>query len=203
MKTSNMMEELKLFELQLFAEEGEGGSEEGEGGAGNGSEKGAESARTYTDDDVDKIVAKKKAAWDKDHQKALEAAKAEGARLARMDDDQKKDYEARKSVQELEKANARIRELEAREKHHDLSREASRILLDDHKIVATQDMLDFVVGEDSKSTGANIKKLVGIILADRKAQEEKRATGTTPRSFSGGSGGPVDPYEAIAKKYKR
>ena len=44
---------------------------------------------------------------------------------------------------------------------------------------------------------------VGIILADRKAQEEKRAVGRTPKRYGSEGGAPADPYQAIANKYKR
>ena len=70
----------------------------------------------------------------------------------------------------------------------------------DHKIVATQDMLDFVVADDSETTNANIKKLVGIILDDRRQIEEARAIGRTPKSYE--NNGTVSEIQKRINKYK-
>ena len=63
----------ELFMLQLFAEDPESGEgndtdagtdpESGEGDDGNGAEK------KYTDDDVDEIIKRKKAEWEKQKKK--------------------------------------------------------------------------------------------------------------------------------------
>ena len=68
-------------------------------------------------------------------------------------------------------------------------------------IHVSQDFLDLTVTGDADAAKANVDKLVKIILADRKAQEEKRARGTTPKDFGGAK--EVDPYQAIVNKYKR
>lgn len=203
-----------LFDLQLFADEADtsGSEQAAEKTAGNEAGKESEnksaetSAKTYTDEDVDKIVksrlARAEKKWESEKAEIENKAKAEGERLAKMNDDQKKQYEAEKKDRELQKYKDRIAELEAEQLKGELSKSAAQIMKKDYEIVATQDMLDFVVGKDADSTQANIKKLVGIILDDRKAQEEKRAIGRTPQVYQN-TGDKADPYAAVANKYKK
>ena len=70
-------------------------------------------------------------------------------------------------------------------------------------IIASQDFLDLVVTGDADTSSANVNKLVGIILADRKVQEEKRATGRTPRSYGSGNKGEVSEIDRRIAKYSK
>lgn len=120
----------------------------------------------------------------KDIDDAVEAAKKEAAKLAKMNAQQKQEYEYEKLQKENEEKDARIAELEKEAMRSTLSKQAAEIMKNDHDIIATQDMLDFVVGDDAEQTKALIDKLVGIILEDRKQVETARATGRTPRTYS-------------------
>lgn len=203
-----------LFDLQLFADEADasGSEQAAEAKASDTSDTDSENkstetaAKTYTDEDVDKIVksrlARAEKKWESEKAEIENKAKAEGERLAKMNEDQKKQYEAEKKDRELQKYKDRVAELEAERMRAELAKSASQIMKKDHDIVATQDMLDFVVGKDADSTQENIKKLVGIILDDRKAQDEKRAIGRTPQSYQN-TGSKSDPYSKIVDKYKK
>lgn len=193
-----MANELRKWKLQLFAEEGAGSGDNGAGddssgqGAGTGDDgKGAsgddgkgsdgsgDDGKKYSDDEVNKIVEKKFAKWKAQHEEDLKNAKAEAEKLAKMNAEQKKDYE-------LEKIKAENEKLKAEAARYELGKEAVSILKE-HKIDATQDILDFVVGDDAESTKANIDKFVEIIDSQLKLAEKERATGKTPPGF--GSGG--------------
>ena len=96
-----------------------------------------------------------------------------------MNADQKKDYE-------LEKVKKERDDLKAQAQRFEMGKTAASILKE-HKIDATEDILDFVVGADADSTKANIDKFVGIINAQVKAAEVQRATGKgTPKNYGGG-----------------
>lgn len=201
-----MTDELK-WKLQLFADDPDGGNPggddpDGEGnGAGgnqdpdgdNGQNQGGDGDKKYSDADVDKIVEKKFAKWKTQHEQDLEDAKAEAEKLAKMNADQKKDYE-------LEKIKTENAKLKADAARHELGKTAADILKE-HQIEATQDMLELVVGEDADSTKANIDKLVGIINAQIKAAEVERATGKTPKNY-GDTGTEKTEFQKRIEKYK-
>jgi hypothetical protein len=132
--------------------------------------------KKYSDEEVDKIVKGKYAKWKADYEKDLEAAKEEAAKLAKMNADQKQQYE-------MDKLRAENEELKKAQMRAELGRTASD-LLTEKNIEATQDILDFVVGEDAASTNKNIDKFVKIIEAQVKKAEVARATGTTPRNIT-------------------
>lgn len=86
---------------------------------------------------------------------AVESAKAEAEKLAKMNAEQKQRYE-------LEKLQKESAELKAAAEKVELGRTATSILRE-HKIDATQDILPFVVGADAEDTKGRIDKLVSII----------------------------------------
>ena len=206
-------EKLKNFELQLFAEESnpDEGNKLDEDGTLNEEEKLDEEdkknkesgKRTYDDAEVDRIVAKHKAEWEKQHQKDLEAAKDEARKYERMSKEQREEADKKKAEEEAAKKDARIKELEQQIATDALRKSvAADIEAMPEGINASQDFLDLVVTGDADTANSNVKKLVGIILADRKAQEAKRATGRTPGSYSGSGDGDISEIERRIAKYK-
>lgn len=115
---------------------------------------------------------------------AVKDAKNEAEKLAKMNAEQKRQYELEKAQNRTKELEDQVAQLQKEALKAGLSKEASRILQEEHNIVATQDMLDFVVGDDAEQTNKLIKKLVGIIEADRKAVETARATGRTPKNYT-------------------
>lgn len=192
----------KEWNLQLFAEDPADG-ESTDPDTNNGSEKDPEkesekdqngdSEKKYTDADVDKIVDKKYAAWKDKYEKDMKDAKAEAAKLAKMNTEQKQQYE----MEKLQQENA---ELKAQAMKVELGRTATS-MLKESKIEATQDILDFVVGEDAEKTKANIDKFVSIIDAQLKAAAVNRATGSTPRRYGGGQ--PMSEVQKRIAKYRK
>lgn len=151
---------------------------------GDAKENDATTEKKYTDADLDRIIGKRFARWQAEQEKAVNAAKEEAAKLAKMNAEQRKEYELEKAKNENEKLANRVKDLEKEALRSELSRSAAKIMKERHSIVATQDMLDFVVGEDAEQTSKLIEKLVGIITEDRKQVETVRATGRTPKSYS-------------------
>lgn len=203
------------FNLQLFDDDpgvgGNDGAADGEHDEKDGKEPDQkdkdddkEKPRTYTDADVDRIVAKHKKDWEKAHAKDLEDAKEEARKYERMSKEQREEADKKKAAEEAARKDARIKELEQQIATDALRKSvASDVEAMPEGISASQDFLDLVVTGDADAAKNNVKKLVGIILADRKAQEEKRATGRTPKDYGNNGGGAVDPYTAVANKYKR
>lgn len=139
--------------------------------------------KKYTDAEVDAILNRKFAKWQKAQDKAVADARAEAEKLAKMNSEQKRQYEAEKKDQLIKDQQAEIDRLKQDALRSELSKSAARIMKDDYQIIATQDMLDFAVGADAETTKANIAKLVGIIRDDRRLQEEKRSRGTVPKAY--------------------
>ena len=185
---------------------GEGDTETNEGNKEENGKEQETGNRTYNDNDVDRIVAKHKAKWEKEQKAAIENAvkdaQEEARKLAKMNAEQKAKYEQEKQNREIEAIKAENERLKAEALRSELSKQAARQMKDDHEIIATQDMLDFVVGSDAETTSKNIDKLIGIILDDRKQQEKQRAIGRTPQAFRN-NGESISEIQKRINKYKK
>ncbi len=196
----NKREVLTPFWLQLFADP-EDPQEEKDPEEERDPEEG-KAAKKYDDAEVDRIVAKHKAEWEKQHQKDLETAKEEARKYERMSKEQKEEADRKKAEEEAAAKDARIKELEAQIANAELRKSvAADVEAMPEEISVSQDFLDLTVTGDAETASANVKKLVGIILADRKAQEEKRAIGKPPKKYGNNGGSDTDPYTAIQNKY--
>lgn len=149
--------------------------------------------KKYTDNDVDAIVNKRFAKWKTEQEQAVKSAKEEAEKLAKMNAEQKQNYE----IEKLQKENEKLKQEAAKV---ELSRSATGILAE-KGIEATQDVLDFVVGNDADDTNAKIDKLVKIVESQLKKAEIARATGTTPRTMTN-SGSQLSEFEKRLAKYK-
>lgn len=149
--------------------------------------------KKYTDKDVDAIVNKRFAKWKTEQEQAVKSAKEEAEKLAKMNAEQKQNYE----IEKLQKENEKLKQEAAKV---ELSRSATGILAE-KGIEATQDVLDFVVGNDADDTNAKIDKLVKIVESQLKKAEIARATGSTPKTMTN-SGSPMSEFEKRLAKYK-
>lgn len=149
--------------------------------------------KKYTDKDVDAIVNKRFAKWKTEQEQAVKSAKEEAEKLAKMNAEQKQNYE----IEKLQKENEKLKQEAAKV---ELSRNATGILAE-KGIEATQDVLDFVVGNDADDTKARIDKLVKIVESQLKKSEIARATGTTPKTMTN-SGSQLSEFEKRLAKYK-
>lgn len=212
------LKELKLFtmNLQKFTEgdsDGENSDVGGDSGAkGDGGEdssaddeggKKGEQERSYNDAEVDRIVAKHKAEWERAHKADLEKAKDEARKYERMSKEERAKADQLKAEEEAKAKDARIAELEAKIAEAEMRKTvASELEALPEGFVASQDFLDATVSGDAEKTKAQVERLKRIILDDRKRQEEKRARGNTPRSY--GSGGKeMSRLDAMIAEYSK
>lgn len=195
----------RKMNLQLFAEGGEGGEGKGEGAEGKEGGEGKEGKegkgeKTFTQAEVDEMFKARLAREKEAQEKALEEAKAEAAKLAKMNEQQKQQYELEKQQKANEELQKEIDELKKAQVRIELGKTATN-LLREKDIDATEDMLDFVVGADAESTKTNIDRFVKIIEDQVKKAEVARATGTTPRSY-GNTGGQLSEFDKRLAKYQ-
>lgn len=149
--------------------------------------------KKYTDKDVDAIVNKRFAKWKTEQEQAAKSAKEEAEKLAKMNAEQKQNYE----IEKLQKENEKLKQEAAKV---ELSRSATGILAE-KGIEATQEVLDFVVGADEADTNARIDTLMKIVESQLKKAEIARATGTTPKTMTN-SGSQLSEFEKRLAKYK-
>lgn len=178
--------------LQLFGEDLTEANTEAEAKLDETEAKPAEEKK-YDDNDLDKIIAKKYAKWKADYDKDLKAAKEEAEKLAKMNAEQKQQYE----IDKLKEENAQLKKEQMRA---ELGKTAAG-LLQESNIDATPDVLRFVVGDDAETTKTNIDMFVKIIEANVKKAEIVRATGTTPRTITN-NGNTMSEIERRIAKYK-
>lgn len=208
--------ELKLFtmKLQTFTDGDSdagindvGGDSGQKGGTGEDSSNdggdGGKQERTYNDADVDRIVAKHKADWEKQHKADLDKARDEARKYERMSKEEREKADRLKAEEESKAKDDEIARLRAQIAESEMRKTvAAEVEALPEGFVASQDFLDLTVSGDAEKTKVNVEKLERIILADRKRQEEKRARGNTPRSY--GSGGKdMSKLDAIIASYSK
>ena len=151
---------------------------------------GAEPEKKYSDADLDKIIGQKYAKWSEKTDKAIEDAKAEAVKLAKMNAEQKAAYES-------EQKDLRIAEMEAQLQKIALGKVAGEILKE-QGMDATQDILDMVVGTTAEDTKTQVEAFVKLVNAQVEIRERQRATGTTPKSYTG-----AEPLSEIEQRIAR
>lgn len=144
----------------------------------------SEVEKKYSDDDVNKIIDAKFAKWQAD----LAKKEDEAAKLAKMDEKEKSDYEKQKLQKEID-------ELKREKTLVEMSQRATSMLAD-KGIKASEGILSFVVKDTAEGTSENVKAFVDLIEAEReviKADFEKRLgsklplDGTTSTALSRGA----------------
>lgn len=154
---------------------------------------GVELEKKYSDEDLDKIIGQKYAKWSEKTDKAIEDAKAEAVKLAKMNAEQKAAYES-------EQKDRKIAEMEAQLQKIALGKVAGEILKE-QGMDATQDILDMVVGTTAEDTKAQVEAFVKLVNAQVEIRERQRATGTTPKSYTGAE--PLSEIEQRIAKYRK
>ena len=181
----------KFFDLQLFAEDA--GSAAGDtvtDAPGSEGEKTEETPKAkepdtsdtpkqkdakYSDADVDEIINRKFAEWQKKQQKAVDEAK----RLAEMSATEKAEYQRgqlQKELDELKRVSALA----------EMSKTA-RKMLSDNGITISDDLLSVMVTENAETTKAAIDGFSQMFTAAVEAAVKERIKGEPPRKGSGGA----------------
>ena len=183
----------KQFDLQLFAEEA--ATDAAAAPAAEQAEEPAkpepapaavlkEKGAKYTDADVDEILNRKFAEWQKKQQKAVDEAQ----KLATMNATQKAEYERDQLKKELEELK-RISALSEMSK-------TARKMLSDNGITISDDLLSVMVTEDAETTKAAVDGFSQMFTQAVEATVKERLKGDPPRKGSG-SGVPAMTKEQI------
>lgn len=186
--------------LQLFADGGDGG-DGGTGGSGGSGSAGADGSggdgggddddpddddddpdgeKKYSVKEVDELIKRKKAAWEKQRKKDDDEAK----KFAKMNAQEKAEYKQ----QQLEK---RIQELED-EKTLSGMRDEARKQLSEKGINISDNLLEFMVSKDAEKTKKAVDSFAELFNSAVNEAVKAKARQTTPREsgrFSGGKDG--------------
>lgn len=181
MRMENDMEKEKLMpmNLQFFAEpnpEPEPTPEpEGKPEAGKGEQEGG---KTFTRDDIAKMISAEKDKWQKEHEADVEEAKNEAAKLAKMSAKEREDAENKKRLDDIAKreANLNRRELEVATKTELVNSDLP------------ESFLDVVIGKDAESTKENIKKVKELFDKEVQAEVTNRLKTDLPKAGSAAGG---------------
>lgn len=175
-----MSKKLKL-NLQHFAE-GEGDPAENntttaENDDPEQNEDFKQEEKTFTQEEVDQILKDRVA---REKKKADEKAK-EAEKLAKMNKDQKDEYEREQMQKELDAYKAK----EARD---EMKKHASDVFKQ-NEINATDDLLEIVTADTAEQTQANVQAFNDILNNRVKEQVQAKLYQGTPKNYSNGSGG--------------
>ena len=129
--------------------------------------------KTFTQEEVDKMVEKRMARYDRAHQKEVESAKSEATKLAKMNKDQKKDYELQQAQQKAQDAEAQLARYQLRD--------TVRKQLVDGGFTPEESDIDLVVTADAETTKQNGDALLAMVERIRNDERQKTLSGTTPK----------------------
>ena len=183
--------------LQLFADDGDGGDgsggtggsggsgSDGSGGEGNDDDDSGDDdddddpdgEKKYSVKEVDELIKRKKAEWEKQRKKDDDEAK----KFAKMNAQEKAEYKQ----QQLEK---RIQELED-EKTLSGMRDEARKQLSEKGINISDNLLEFMVSKDAEKTKKAVDSFVELFNAAVNEAVKGKARQTTPKEGGGFSGG--------------
>lgn len=185
---------LKL-NLQFFAEEGdESNSDQGtkdEGSEDNQTQENDNPEEvTFTPEQqkkIDEIVKREKS---KEKKKADDAVK-EAEKLAKMNAQQKQEYE-------LEQAQKRIQELEQRENLYQMKSEANK-MLSEKGISVNDDLLNFVAKDTAEETQEMVNTFIEVVNSEVQKQVAEKLRGGSPKTSDKGTNSGYMSMEEIQK----
>lgn len=150
--------------------------------------------KTFTQAELDDIIQKEKAKAKRSAEREYKAKMDEAEKLRKMNAEQKAEYEAQKQAD-------RIAELEAQLNRNGLEREASK-MLSEAGIVASDDILSFVVKDDAEGTQEAVNALSSLVneLADKKVGEMLK--GKTPKKVEQSTSGVITKEQFNKMGYK-
>lgn len=150
--------------------------------------------KTFTQAELDDIVQKEKAKAKRSAEREYKEKMDEAEKLRKMNAEQKAEYEAQKQAD-------RIAELEAQLNRNGLEKEASK-MLSEAGIVASDDILNFVVKDDAEGTQEAVSALSSLVneLADKKVGEMLK--GKTPKKVEQSTSGVITKEQFNKMGYK-
>ena len=187
-----MTEKLRL-NLQHFAEQGDGnpeGNDDQQGGnpegnddqQGNkdgqqGNKDGQQGGKTFTQEEVDQILKDRVAREKKNKEDAVKEAE----KLAKMNKDQKAEYEREQMQKELDA-------YKAKEARNEMKKHASDVFKN-NEITPNDELLEIVTADTADQTQANVQAFNDVLNNMVKEQVQAKLYQGTPKNYSNGSGG--------------
>lgn len=129
----------------------------------------------YTDEDVDKIINRKFAEWEKKQKNAVDEAK----KLAEMNAQQKAEYERDQLKQQLQ-------EYQKKETLAEMAKTA-RKMLSEENIVIPDELLSMMVSTDAEQTKAAVDGFLKVFKSTVEEAVKERLKGEPPRKGTGES----------------
>lgn len=164
-----------MYRKQLFEEGTDGASTEGANT--ESAEQRSEPEKKYTDADIDKIINKKFAEWQKKQQKAVD----EATKLANMTAQEKAEHER----DELQK---QIDEYKRRDTLAEMAKTV-RKSASDEAVTIPEEVVSLLVTDDADATNANAKAYIKAFKAAVQAEVKAQLTnGKKPVADAGGNG---------------
>lgn len=174
------MENKIPMNLQFFAEEGSPAPEQGAPEEAEATETEqqdqptqTDSQKMFTQEELNKAVEKRMARYDRDHQSEVDDARNEATRLAKMNKDQKKDYQ-------LDQANQRAQDAEEKLARYEM-RDTVRQQLIDGGYIPTDDDISLIVTGDADTTKANGEAFLKTVERIKQSVREELLKGSTPK----------------------
>lgn len=171
----------RFINLQLFAEDGATAEQDKDATAQNEAEPAPAATlektdeAKYSDKDVDEIINKKFAEWQKKQEKAVDEAK----KLSAMNAQQKAEYERDKLQKELDeyKRQASLAEMT----------KTARKILSENGITINDELLAVMVTTDAEETKAAVDGFTKAFTEAVESAVKERLKGEPPRKGSGGA----------------
>lgn len=168
------------FNLQLFtdndAPEGGEGNNDGDAPEGGEGQDGEKNTKKYSDEDVNKIIAKKIAEWEKKQEKKTKENQ-EAERLKNMSEQEKRDHE----FKELQDKIANYEKQEALEK----MTKVARSILSEQEINVNDELLSNLVTEDADTTKTNVENFAKMFKAAVQKEVAAKLRHEPPKKGSG------------------
>lgn len=175
-----MPEKLRL-RLQHFAENPEGDNENPEGNnenpEGDNENPEGDNEKTFTQADVDQII-KDRVAREK---KSKEDAVKEAEKLAKMNKDQKAEYEREQMQKELDS-------YKAKEARNEMKKHAGDVFKQ-NEITPNDELLELVTADTADQTQANVQAFNDVLNNMVKEQVQAKLYQGTPKNYSNASSG--------------
>ena len=136
-----------------------------------------EGEKTFTQEDVDQII-KDRVAREK---KSKEDAVKEAEKLAKMNKDQKSEYEREQMQKELDL-------YKAKEARNEMKKHAGDVFKQ-NEITPNDELLELVTADTADQTQANVQAFNDVLNNMVKEQVQAKLYQGTPKNYSNGSGG--------------
>ena len=182
-----------IYKAQHFADgDGDGaegaGGQEGQESGQEGEGKDGQDVKKYSDKDLDAILNKRFARWQKQQQAAI----SEAEKLAHMS-------EAEKSAKAMKDLQAEIAELKRDKALADVARTARGILAEEG-VTVSEEILSALVTDDAEATDKRVKEYVRAFKAAVQEEVKRQLKGTAPKTGTPGGASGMTKAQIMAIK---